>query len=70
MPFIELKDIVEDNRQGKMVLVCDDEDRGSEDDLTMAADLVAPSGRVGGTEVSYKKRTASVLPERIYGVVA
>ena len=45
MPFIELKDIAEDARQGKIVIVCD-QDLESEGDLTMPADLVAPSGRV------------------------
>ena len=44
MPLVELKDIVEDIRQGKMTILHDDEDRENEGDLTMAAGLVAASG--------------------------
>ena len=40
MPFSPVEEIVEDIRNGKMVIVCDDEDRENEGDLTMAAELV------------------------------
>ena len=40
MPFSPVEEIVEDIKQGKMVIVCDDEDRENEGDLTMAAELV------------------------------
>jgi 3,4-dihydroxy 2-butanone 4-phosphate synthase/GTP cyclohydrolase II len=40
MPFSPIEDIIEDIRAGKMVIVCDDEDRENEGDLTMAAELV------------------------------
>jgi 3,4-dihydroxy 2-butanone 4-phosphate synthase/GTP cyclohydrolase II len=40
MPFSPIEEIVEDIKQGKMVIVCDDEDRENEGDLTMAAELV------------------------------
>jgi 3,4-dihydroxy 2-butanone 4-phosphate synthase/GTP cyclohydrolase II len=40
MPFSPIEDIIEDIKQGKMVIVCDDEDRENEGDLTMAAELV------------------------------
>ena len=40
MPFSPIEDAIEDIRQGKMVIVCDDEDRENEGDLTMAAELV------------------------------
>src|SRR5918999_1843767 len=40
MPFSAIEEIVEDIKQGKMVIVCDDEDRENEGDLTMAAELV------------------------------
>ena len=40
MPFSPIKEILEEIRQGKMVIVCDDEDRENEGDLTMAAELV------------------------------
>src|SRR4028118_233101 len=41
MPFSPIEDIIEDIKQGKMVIVCDDEDRENEGDLTMAAGLVS-----------------------------
>jgi 3,4-dihydroxy 2-butanone 4-phosphate synthase / GTP cyclohydrolase II len=40
MPFSPIEEIVEDIKRGKMVIVCDDEDRENEGDLTMAAELV------------------------------
>jgi 3,4-dihydroxy 2-butanone 4-phosphate synthase/GTP cyclohydrolase II len=40
MPFSPIEEIVEDIKLGKMVIVCDDEDRENEGDLTMAAELV------------------------------
>jgi 3,4-dihydroxy 2-butanone 4-phosphate synthase / GTP cyclohydrolase II len=42
MPFSPIEEIVEDIQAGKMVIVCDDEDRENEGDLTMAAELVTP----------------------------
>jgi 3,4-dihydroxy 2-butanone 4-phosphate synthase/GTP cyclohydrolase II len=36
------KEIIEDIRQGKMVILMDDEDRENEGDLIMAAELVRP----------------------------
>ena len=35
-------EIIEDIRQGKMVVLMDDEDRENEGDLVMAADYVTP----------------------------
>ena len=40
MPFSPIEEVLEDIRAGKMVIVCDDEDRENEGDLTMAAELV------------------------------
>ncbi len=40
MPFSPIEEIIEDIKAGKMVIVCDDEDRENEGDLTMAAELV------------------------------
>jgi len=37
-----MEEIIEDVKAGKMVIVCDDEDRENEGDLTMAAELVTP----------------------------
>ena len=42
MPFSPIEEIIEDIKAGKMVIVCDDEDRENEGDLTMAAELVTP----------------------------
>jgi 3,4-dihydroxy 2-butanone 4-phosphate synthase/GTP cyclohydrolase II len=40
--FASIEDAIEDIRQGKMVVVCDDENRENEGDLTMAAQFVTP----------------------------
>ena len=42
MPHAKIEDAIEDIRQGKMVVLVDDEDRENEGDLTMAAELVTP----------------------------
>ncbi|MDQ3507552.1 MAG: bifunctional 3,4-dihydroxy-2-butanone-4-phosphate synthase/GTP cyclohydrolase II [Actinomycetota bacterium] len=39
-PFSPIEEILEDVRAGKMVIVCDDEDRENEGDITVAAELV------------------------------
>jgi 3,4-dihydroxy 2-butanone 4-phosphate synthase/GTP cyclohydrolase II len=41
-PFSDIDDIVADIRDGKMVIMVDDEDRENEGDLIMAAELVRP----------------------------
>ena len=38
----KISDIIEDIRQGKMVILVDDEDRENEGDLILAADHVTP----------------------------
>ncbi|MGI8505906.1 MAG: bifunctional 3,4-dihydroxy-2-butanone-4-phosphate synthase/GTP cyclohydrolase II [Solirubrobacteraceae bacterium] len=40
--FVSIEAAIEDIRQGKMVVVCDDETRENEGDLTMAAQFVTP----------------------------
>jgi 3,4-dihydroxy 2-butanone 4-phosphate synthase/GTP cyclohydrolase II len=42
-PFASIEEAIEEIRQGKMVVVCDDEDRENEGDLTMAAQFVTPA---------------------------
>lgn len=42
MPLCSVDEAVEDIRQGKMVILVDDEDRENEGDLTMAAEFVTP----------------------------
>ncbi|MEA2144196.1 MAG: 3,4-dihydroxy 2-butanone 4-phosphate synthase / cyclohydrolase, partial [Solirubrobacteraceae bacterium] len=41
-PFATIAEALEDIREGKMVIVCDDEDRENEGDLTMAAQFATP----------------------------
>lgn len=42
MPKINIDQAIEDIRNGKMVILVDDEDRENEGDLTMAAEKVTP----------------------------
>ena len=42
MPLDKIEDILDDLRQGKMVILMDDEDRENEGDLLMAAECVTP----------------------------
>lgn len=42
MPVATIETAIEDIRQGKMVILVDDEDRENEGDLTMAAEMVTP----------------------------
>jgi 3,4-dihydroxy 2-butanone 4-phosphate synthase / GTP cyclohydrolase II len=41
-PFATIEQAIDDIREGKMVVVCDDEDRENEGDLVMAAQFVTP----------------------------
>ena len=41
-PFATVEEAVEEIRQGRMIVLVDDEDRENEGDLTMAADMVTP----------------------------
>src|SRR5689334_8028421 len=41
-PFATIEEAIEDIRQGKMVVVCDAEDRENEGDLTLAAQFATP----------------------------
>src|SRR6201747_3294657 len=41
-PFSPIEDALEDIRAGRMVVVCDDEDRENEGDLTLAAQFATP----------------------------
>ena len=42
MSLNSIEEIIEDLRQGRMVVIMDDEDRENEGDLLMAADCVTP----------------------------
>lgn len=41
-PFDPIEDVIEDIRNGRLVIVTDDEDRENEGDLVMAAEMVSP----------------------------
>ena len=43
MPVAPIEEAIEDIRQGKMIILVDDEDRENEGDLTMAAELITPA---------------------------
>jgi len=42
LPFATIEEVVEDIRQGRMIVLVDDEDRENEGDLTMAAEKITP----------------------------
>jgi 3,4-dihydroxy 2-butanone 4-phosphate synthase / GTP cyclohydrolase II len=42
LPFATIEEAVEDIRQGRMIVLVDDEDRENEGDLTMAAEKITP----------------------------
>ena len=42
MPIAKIEEILEDLRQGKMIIIVDDEDRENEGDLTVVAEKVTP----------------------------
>ncbi len=41
-PFATIEEAIDDIRRGRMVVVCDDENRENEGDLTMAAQFATP----------------------------
>src|ERR687886_1083872 len=41
-PFATIEEAIEEIRQGRMVVVCDDENRENEGDLTLAAQFATP----------------------------
>src|SRR5262245_16020132 len=41
-PFASIEDAIDAIRAGEMIIVCDDEDRENEGDLTIAAEKVTP----------------------------
>src|SRR5918994_7522619 len=43
MSFNTIEEVLEDIRAGKMIILCDDEDRENEGDLTIAAERVTPA---------------------------
>ena len=43
-PFATIEEAIEEIRRGRMVVVCDGEDRENEGDLVMAAQFATPGG--------------------------
>ena len=43
-PFAPIEEAIEQFRQGRMVIIVDDEDRENEGDLAIAAEKVTPDG--------------------------
>jgi 3,4-dihydroxy 2-butanone 4-phosphate synthase / GTP cyclohydrolase II len=43
MPFVRTEDALSDLHQGKMIILCDDENRENEGDLCLAAEKVTPA---------------------------
>ena len=41
-PFATIPEAIEELRRGRMVVICDDEDRENEGDLVMAAQFATP----------------------------
>ena len=44
MPLLSIEDAIKEIREGRMVILVDDEDRENEGDLTMAAEAITPEG--------------------------
>ena len=65
MPVARIEDAIEDIRQGKMVILVDDEDRENEGDLTMAAEKVTPEAISFMAKYGRGLICLSLTPERI-----
>ena len=57
-PFSTIEEAIEDVRDGRMVVVCDAEDRENEGDLTLAAQFATP----GGDQLHGQARARAHLP--------
>ncbi len=64
MPFAKIEEALEDIRQGKVVIVVDDEDRENEGDLVAAAEKVTPEMINFMTQEARGLVCCSLLPER------
>ncbi len=64
MPVISIEQAIEDVKQGKMVILVDDEDRENEGDLTMAAEKVTPEAINFMTKYGRGLLCLSLAPDR------
>ena len=72
-PFATIEEAAEEIRQGRMIVLVDDEDRENEGDLTMAAEKITPDAinfmtKYGGVMVRAGQTEASVDLARIAGL--
>ncbi len=65
MKFNTIEEAIEDIRQGKMVILVDDEDRENEGDLTMAAEAVTPEAINFMAKYGRGLICLSLTPERV-----
>lgn len=63
--FNTIEEAIEDIRKGKMVILCDDEDRENEGDLTMAAEKVSPEAINFMAKYGRGLICLSLTPERV-----
>ena len=64
MNFDLVEDALEDIRQGRMVIVADDEDRENEGDLVMAASMITPEAVNFMAERGRGLICVTLLPDR------
>lgn len=64
MPFDRVEDAIQDIRDGKMVIVADDEDRENEGDLVCAAELITPEIVTFMAKRGSGLICAPIMPER------
>jgi 3,4-dihydroxy 2-butanone 4-phosphate synthase / GTP cyclohydrolase II len=63
-PFATIEQAIEEIREGKMVVVCDDEDRENEGDLTLAAQFATPEAINFMAKEGHGLICLSLTPER------
>ncbi|MCB2186368.1 MAG: bifunctional 3,4-dihydroxy-2-butanone-4-phosphate synthase/GTP cyclohydrolase II [Deltaproteobacteria bacterium] len=65
MPLATIEEAIEDIRQGRMVILVDDEDRENEGDLTMAAEMCTPEAINFMAKYGRGLICLSLTPERV-----
>jgi 3,4-dihydroxy 2-butanone 4-phosphate synthase / GTP cyclohydrolase II len=65
MPFVTTEEALDDIRQGKMLILCDDESRENEGDLCIAADYVTPAAITFMARHGCGMICLAMLPDRL-----
>lgn len=65
MSFASIPDVLAEIRQGRMIILCDDEDRENEGDLCMAAEKVTPEAITFMARFACGLICMSMLPEHL-----